>query len=399
MESKVNFDTIDSAIEMYIKSFPAKRFRKDKQLEKIQQGMGNLSKNVKLEIDKIRYNDLIDKLNNYYESNAFKQKYKGRDINRPNLPKLPVVDAMSLMSSTPTSVMNVPEDEPMKADSKESKKEESIEEESIPEEPKVEEKVEEPVVEEPKVEEPIPEEPKVEEQKVEMDQEIKEEISEESMNKPIKIEGIEKTGMDGHFTLDIPKERLIIKGKSIEELNKDIKYFLNKYPSLLKTETRIYNESDKKNMKVIVEIHKRIQGVLSPALEKKEKTIGIILDADKYIDQKINELLARKTLEGLTPANLVNITEIPKSKGMDVGSYTILKNRNGVPNVENAPVYRAIPSTNEEQMDRDKMTSGEINQNTIYKNIAKRPVDIAKMQIQNNPFVKSKKTNRLNIIL
>jgi hypothetical protein len=152
-------------------------------------------------------------------------------------------------------------------------------------------------------------------------------------------------------------------------------------------------------MKVIVEIHKRIQGVLSPEGEKKEKTIGIILDADKYIDQKINELLARKTLEGLTPANLVNITEIPKSKGLDVGSYTILKNSSGVPNVENAPVYRAIPSTNEEQMDKDKMTSGEINQNTIYKNIAKRPVDIAKMQIQNNPFVKSRKTNRLNIIL
>ena len=397
MESKVSFDKINSDIEMYIKSFPAKRFRKDKQLEKIQVGMENLSKNVKLEIDKIRYNDLIDKLNNYYESNAFKQKYKGRDINRPNLPKLPVVDAMSLMSSTPTSVMNVPEDEPMKTDSKESvDSKESMEEEPIPEEPKVEE----PIPEEPKVEEPISEEPKVEEQKVEMDEEIKEKISDESINKPIKVdEGLIKTGMEGNFELDIPKSRLIIKGKSIEELNKDIKYFLNKYPSLLKTETRIYNESDKKNMKVIVEIHKRIQGVLSPEGEKKEKTIGIILDADKYIDQKINELLARKTLEGLTPANLVNITEIPKSKGMDVGSYTILKNSSGVPNVENAPVYRAIPSTNEEQMDKDKMTSGEINQNTIYKNIAKRPVDIAKMQIQNNPFVKSKKTNRLNIIL
>jgi len=397
MESKVNFDKINSDIEMYIKSFPAKRFRKDKQLEKIQVGMENLSKNVKLEIDKIRYNDLIDKLNNYYESNAFKQKYKGRDINRPNLPKLPVVDAMSLMASSPTSVMNVPEDEPMKTDSKESvDSKESMEEEPIPEEPKVEE----PIPEEPKVEEPISEEPKVEEQKVEMDEEIKEKISDESINKPIKVdEGLIKTGMEGNFELDIPKSRLIIKGKSIEELNKDIKYFLNKYPSLLKTETRIYNESDKKNMKVIVEIHKRIQGVLSPEGEKKEKTIGIILDADKYIDQKINELLARKTLEGLTPANLVNITEIPKSKGMDVGSYTILKNSSGVPNVENAPVYRAIPSTNEEQIDKDKMTSGEINQNTIYKNIAKRPVDIAKMQIQNNPFVKSKKTNRLNIIL
>jgi len=397
MESKVNFDKINSDIEMYIKSFPAKRFRKDKQLEKIQVGMENLSKNVKLEIDKIRYNDLIDKLNNYYESNAFKQKYKGRDINRPNLPKLPVVDAMSLMASSPTSVMNVPEDEPMKTDSKESvDSKESMEEEPIPEEPKVEE----PIPEEPKVEEPISEEPKVEEQKVEIEEEIKDEISDESMNKPIKVdEGLIKTGMEGNFELDIPKSRLIIKGKSIEELNKDIKYFLNKYPSLLKTETRIYNESDKKNMKVIVEIHKRIQGVLSPEGEKKEKTIGIILDADKYIDQKINELLARKTLEGLTPANLVNITEIPKSKGMDVGSYTILKNSSGVPNVENAPVYRAIPSTNEEQIDKDKMTSGEINQNTIYKNIAKRPVDIAKMQIQNNPFVKSKKTNRLNIIL
>ena len=116
------------------------------------------------------------------------------------------------------------------------------------------------------------------------------------------------------------------------------------------------------------------------------KRIGIVLDADSYIDSKINELLASKTLQGLTPANLVDITKAPISKGKDLGSYTVIK-QGGVDYIENAPIYRAIPSSNEEQTIKEEQRGkGKIEQSTIYKNSGKTKVDIAKMELRNNPF-------------
>ncbi len=195
-------------------------------------------------------------------------------------------------------------------------------------------------------------------------------------------------------TIDIPKERLGIEGKTIKILNNDIKYFINRFPDMLKMEASVYKKTNKKNKKALQDLHRRIQAKLSPDPKKEDKKVGIILDADKFIDMKITELLATKTLEGLTPANLVDITEEPKSQGRDVGSYTLTR-KGGRDVISNAPVYRSIPTTQPQQPKR----KGEIKQSTIYENSGKTKVDIAKMELNNNPFIRQQKPKRLNIIL
>ncbi len=197
-------------------------------------------------------------------------------------------------------------------------------------------------------------------------------------------------------SIDIPKERLGIEGKTIKILNDDIKYFIKRFPDILKMEASVYKKTNKKNKKALQDLHRRIQAKLSPDPKKEDEggKVGIILDADKFIDMKITELLAAKTLEGLTPSSLVDITEEPKSKGRDVGSYTLTR-RGGRDIINNAPVYRAIPSTQPKQPKR----RGEISQSTIYKNSGKTKVDIAKMEMRDNPFIRESKPKRLNIIL
>jgi len=197
-------------------------------------------------------------------------------------------------------------------------------------------------------------------------------------------------------SIDIPKERLGIEGKTIKILNDDIKYFINRFPDMLKMEATVYKKTNKKNKKALQDLHRRIQAKLSPnpKKEREDEKVGIILDADKFIDMKITELLATKTLEGLTPANLVDITEEPKSKNRDVGSYTLTR-MGGRDIISNAPVYRAIPTTQPKQ----PKGKGEIKQSTIYENSGKTKVDIAKMELKDNPFIRKQNPKRLNIIL
>ena len=197
----------------------------------------------------------------------------------------------------------------------------------------------------------------------------------------------------------IPPELLGVEGKSARQLSKEIKFLLKKYPKMLKQEGRRYKKADKKNLRQMKDIHSRIIGILKPEVDegKKGKKVGIILDADQYINDKINEILASKTIAQLRPADLVDITSEPKKKGREVGSYAIIKDRSGKPAVERQPVYRAIPSTIDM---KPKTRKVRIRESIILKNTGKRPVDIARMEISNNPFAKQSKTpNRLDIIL
>jgi hypothetical protein len=196
----------------------------------------------------------------------------------------------------------------------------------------------------------------------------------------------------------IPPELLGVEGKSARQLSKEIKFLLQKYPSMLKQEVRRYRKADKKNLRQMKDIHSRIIGILKPEVDdvKKGKTIGIVLDAEKYLDDKINEILARKTIESLRPADLVEITQEPKKVGREVGSFAIVKDRSGKPSAERAPVYRSIPTTNEmKPMSR----TARISQASIKSNVGNRPVDIAKMDVRNNPFAREQKSKRFDIVL
>ncbi len=229
-----------------------------------------------------------------------------------------------------------------------------------------------------------------EEEREEIVEEMMEEKKEEEPRKEEMIKDVES------FSIEIPKERRGAEGKTAKQLNDDIKFFLKKYPALLKEEASMYKKADKKSLPVLKDIHKRIVAKLMPEEEMKGKTIGIVLDAEKYLDDKINEILARKTIESLRPADLVEITQEPKKVGREVGSFAIVKNRSGKPSAERAPVYRSIPTTNEmKPMSR----TARISQASIKSNVGNRPVDIAKMDVKNNPFAREQKSKRFDIVL
>jgi hypothetical protein len=433
-----NYKTLqefEKLVDKYVKNVPKMRNVKDRQLFEIEKGMNEIKGKLKIEANRKAFNDLIDKLDKYENSETFIERYKDREVKpKHKLKKIDVFvkeQVRAIEERMGGAGGDVEEEEERKEGEEEEIKADA--EAMVSSEEEVEERKEGEVDEGGLLFEDIgsqttvdDEEEKEEIKMEEMEEEGKEEETidiedrfsftedaegispemEEFHNQIRKAERervIKEFGIkiDNEDKIDIPKERLGTEGKSVKILNDDIKYFLQRFPDLLKLERNVYNKSDKKDRKLLVDIHRRIQAKLSsPEDEEKTKRIGIILDADAYIDSKINEILARKTLEGLTPANLVDITNEPKSIGKDVGSYTLTK-MGGRDVVQNAPVYRAIPSTSDEaQVEEEKEPKeAKISQSTIYKNSGKTKVDIAKMELNNNPFIRRTRPQRLNIIL
>ncbi len=420
MDIKEQLSNLDEEVTKYTRGYPNMRKNRNALLKRIEEGMDRLLKDIEKPADGLEYNKLIDKLNTYYDSDEFKEKYGSRIVRRPDVKvyeeemkqEEPPMRDEEMSEASPKSEMDTPRSEmmetpkeppmpiepsitprspdsksktPRKEEKKEEKKEEMNEEEREEEEEREREEEEE------------REEEREDEREEEREEEREDDDMEEIHNQ-IRKDERERVMREFNIvdptigTIDIPKERLGIEGKTIKILNDDIKYFLERFPDMLKMEADVYKKTNKKNKKLLQDIHRRIQAKLSSP-EKTER-VGIILDADKFIDMKITELLAAKTLEGLTPANLVDITEEPKSKGRDIGSYTIVR-KGGRDVINSTPVYRAIPSTQPER----KEQRGEIPQSTIYKNSGKTKVDIAKMEMRDNPFIRQTQPKRLNIIL
>ena len=193
--------------------------------------------------------------------------------------------------------------------------------------------------------------------------------------------------------IEIPSERKGTDGKSIKQLNADIRFFLSKYPFLLKEESGFYSKM-KKTKRNLVELHRRIEAKLAPLEKKDPKTIGIIVDADSYIDARIKALLVEKTMEGLTPKDMVvDVTEQEDKSIMRKGSYVLSKGRSGRLAVERAPVYRNIPTTNPQPRARPYQDV------TMLKSQRWDLANNAKKHVLEDPFIKPQPKQRINILL
>ena len=192
--------------------------------------------------------------------------------------------------------------------------------------------------------------------------------------------------------VEIPAERKGTDGKSTKQLDGDIKFFLSKYPSLLKEEAAFYNKM-KKTKRNLVELHRRIEAKLAP-VEKKPQTIGVIIDADKYIDERIKALLVEKTMEGLKPADLVVDVSEPEDKSlMRKGSYVISKGRAGKLAIERSPVYRNIPTSNPQPKPRPYQDV------SMLKSQRWDLTNTAKKHVLADPFIEKQPKKRINILL
>ncbi len=448
----LRFREIEKLVKQFTRTYPQRRGKPlDRPLNEIEDKMNDIYKVIKEPGDKRTYNRFIKIIEDYYSSDKFRQAYSKNEerVRFPDIEKFTEDVEVKMEKSTPEERDEKKEEEEEEAKEEMPKSEAKMEEAAKEEMPKSEAKMEE--AEMPKSEAKMPmseaemeayhdqlrkegfeegrqqtieefrktSKEETEESKEETEEtkgepeETKEETKEETEDIEVEEASTDTIPKEENVNMmimkdrerqkddptigeiQIPKERLGIMGKNAKQLNDDIKYFIKRFPDILKIEADAYKKIDKKNLLALQDLHRRIQAKLSPDGEKKEGKIGIILDADKFIDMKISELLAAKTLEGLTPSNLVDITQVPKSQGKDIGSYTISKNRAGRDVINNAPVYRSIPTSQPPKPKR----RGEIKQDTIYKNSGKDKVDIAKMEMASNPFIRKTIVRPLNIIL
>jgi hypothetical protein len=192
--------------------------------------------------------------------------------------------------------------------------------------------------------------------------------------------------------IEIPSERKGTDGKSMTQLDGDIKFFLSKYPSLLKQEAAFYKKM-KKTKRNLVELHRRIEAKLAP-VEKKPQTIGVIVDADKYIDERIKALLVEKTMTNLKPADMVVDVSEPEDKSlMRKGSYVLSKGRAGRLAIERSPVYRNIPTTNPQPRPRPYQDV------KMLKSQRWDLTNTAKKHVLEDPFIAKQPVKRINLLL
>jgi hypothetical protein len=223
-------------------------------------------------------------------------------------------------------------------------------------------------------------------------------------------EGKENRINIGQQVDDIPKEtklskidesRFSTQFKTIAQLNEDIKYFISNFGNVLgKTLIEEYNKINKQNLAQVRRLHGKMSGVLQTD-KKKEVKIGIIIDADEYIREKINMVIAQNATSGLKASGLIiNVEGEPTKEGdKSIGNFDVRKARlGGSLAYQREPVYRFIPKSNPQNVDLEerKKPSGRGIQMLGTKRIDL--VSTATRQRANDPFAKSRNTIKLKYI-
>ena len=180
--------------------------------------------------------------------------------------------------------------------------------------------------------------------------------------------------------IPLPDERKSSEFKTENQLLEDINYFFKTYEPIIKDSLPRYEKiikisDDKIRLRDLKDLHRRLVALIGDTDKKDEfklgisedgKTVGIILNADKYLDEKINMILLEKITNGLKPEDLLVNVEKPEDKtdSKRVGSYELTKGRSGILSATRAPVYRSIPSTapkdSDEYKPKDKRRFGPI---------------------------------------
>ena len=149
----------------------------------------------------------------------------------------------------------------------------------------------------------------------------------------------------------IPRERLAVEGKTADELRDDIKYFLKEFKGQLKQEAEVFKRV--KSLDDMQRLHRRIIGKLQPDEEpKEEKRRMLEVDMERYIDERVQRLIMENMMSSVKPeAVMIDVEGQAKQKTKDVGSYELKANKGGKMFAKREPIYRAIPSTNPEDIE------------------------------------------------
>ena len=206
----------------------------------------------------------------------------------------------------------------------------------------------------------------------------------------------------------IPPIRLVNKGKSITDLLDDIDFFIKNFPKQLKKESEILGRIDKSKITDVRKLHLRIVGKVRPFVDKKNskegEQIGVVVNADNYIREKLKEILQEQTFSNLRPADVViDVGSKPstESESKDYGSFEVKSNMMGGLYAQREPVYRYIPSENDPNVgekDLSRMEKKKAKRLELQKPKSWNQRNTAIRNYKKDPFKSKQKVSRLNYL-
>ena len=247
------------------------------------------------------------------------------------------------------------------------------------------------------------------------EEEVKEEVK-ISMSKSEDIEDPKPTGEAieeplqtvGTLSDFIPPVRLVTKGKSSKDLLNDIDFFIKNFPKQLEKEKEILGRIDKSKIADVRKLHSRIVGKVRPTVDKKNskggEKIGVVVNADTYIREKLKEILQEQTFSNLRPADVVIDVGTKPSKesdSKDYGSFEVKSNAMGGLYAQREPIYRYLPSENDPNVGEKDLSKMEKKKTKRLELQKPKSWNIRNSTIRNykkDPFKSKQKTNRLNYL-
>ena len=208
----------------------------------------------------------------------------------------------------------------------------------------------------------------------------------------------------------IPKERLSTEGKSPQELLADIMYFFKNFASQLKPIRAKWNKlprQQKSNEAVLKRYHGEIVGRLQPegskAGEGKEGKVGIVVDAEQYIENKMREIMLDSRFANMQPAELVDVNEgIKKKQASDMGAFEVRQGlRGGKSFIQREPVYKAISTSQPDQLAVQMRPPGKATQPKRLSLMPAKQINLAttaRAFNNANPFARSVPTITLKVL-
>ena len=234
--------------------------------------------------------------------------------------------------------------------------------------------------------------------------------SEPKVSKPIDLsKQVSSKAMDisTPSTIDqIPESRLSSDNKSQDQLRSDINYFLKNFPTPLKN---IKTQAKRLNTMGLVQLqrlHKRIVNILQPnKMATSGKKVGVVIDAEEYIKRKVGEVMIDNAIKGYQIPNLQPVGDNIDNKSdgtKDIGSYEIKVGPDGGLNSQKEPVYRYIPTTNEEgvnEIEYNYQSKRKPKRMSLPKTKMRNQVVTGKREVRTNPFLEKQGGHRLNVLL
>ena len=208
-------------------------------------------------------------------------------------------------------------------------------------------------------------------------------------------------------TIDqIPIDKLSSDNKDEKQLRLDINYFFKNFPKPLANLTNAFKTINKMSLQKLIRFHKRIVGILQPTQPKPQGKVGVVIDAEEYIKKIVGETMIQKALEGYSIPNLTPIGTDTETKDetkkniKDIGSYEVKRGPDGGLNSQKEPIYRYIPTTQEENIEESKYNYKQpIKRLTLPISKMRNRVVTAGRQVRTNPFLERKMGHRLQVIL